>query len=116
MYDGIEYRGFGQERVESLAKYAGVPVWNGLTDGSHPTQVLADLLTIKEHTGKPLDQVRLAYLGDARNNVANSLLVGAAMMGMDFRAVAPKNVQPEKRLVSSVRKIAKDRRPDYRYG
>ncbi|MFH0726364.1 MAG: ornithine carbamoyltransferase [Pseudomonadota bacterium] len=107
MYDGIEYRGFGQERVESLAKYAGVPVWNGLTDESHPTQVLADLLTIKEHTDKPLHEVRFAYLGDARNNVANSLLVGAAMMGMDFRAVAPKNVQPEKRLVSSVRKIAK---------
>lgn len=107
MYDGIEYRGFGQERVEALAKYAGVPVWNGLTDESHPTQVLADFLTIREHTEKPLDKVSVAYLGDARNNVANSLLVGAAMMGMDFRAVAPPNVQPEKALVKTVREIAK---------
>jgi len=107
MYDGIEYRGFGQERVAALAKYAGVPVWNGLTDESHPTQVLADLLTMREHTEKPLDKVSIAYLGDARNNVANSLLVGAAVMGMDFRAVAPKNVQPEKALVKSVRDIAK---------
>jgi ornithine carbamoyltransferase len=106
MFDGIEYRGFGQERVEALAKYAGVPVWNGLTDESHPTQVLADLLTMREHAGKPLDRVGVAYLGDARNNVANSLLVGAALMGMDFRAVAPKNVQPEKALVKTVRNIA----------
>jgi ornithine carbamoyltransferase len=107
MYHGIEYRGFGQERVETLAKYAGVPVWNGLTDEAHPTQVLADLLTMKEAAQKPLDQVRFAFMGDARNNVANSLLIGAAIMGMDFRAVAPKKVQPKKTLVQSARKIAK---------
>ena len=78
MYDGIEYRGFGQAIIEELAAYAGVPVWNGLTDEYHPTQVLADLLTVMEHCDKPLDQIKLAYLGDARNNMGNSLLVGAA--------------------------------------
>jgi ornithine carbamoyltransferase len=86
MYDGIEYRGFGQDLVEELAKYANVPVWNGLTNEFHPTQVLADFLTMMEHTDKPLSQVSFAYLGDARNNMGNSLLVGAAKMGMDLSA------------------------------
>ena len=108
MYDGIEYRGFGQERVEQLAQYAGVPVWNGLTNEFHPTQILADLLTMMEHSDKPLRQVRLAYLGDARFNMGNSLLIGAAKMGMDFRVVAPKSLQPEPKLVELARAIAKD--------
>jgi ornithine carbamoyltransferase len=108
MYDGIEYRGFGQEIVEELAQYAGVPVWNGLTSEYHPTQVLADFQTMIEHSDKPLGQVSFAYLGDARNNMGNSLLVGAAKMGMDFRSVAPANVQPDKNLVSQAEKIAKE--------
>ncbi len=108
MYDGIEYRGYGQKRVEELARYAGVPVWNGLTDEFHPTQVLADLHTMVEHIDKPLHQVSLAYLGDARNNMGNSLLIGAAKMGMDFRAVAPKKVQPDVSLVSQASAIAKE--------
>jgi ornithine carbamoyltransferase len=106
MYDGIEYRGFGQEIVEELARFAGVPVWNGLTNEYHPTQVLADFQTMMEHSDKPLRQVSFAYLGDARNNMGNSLLVGAAKMGMDFRSVAPKAVQPHKELVSQAQKIA----------
>jgi ornithine carbamoyltransferase len=108
MYDGIEYRGFGQEIVEELARYAGVPVWNGLTNEFHPTQILADFLTMMEHSDKPLHQVSFAYLGDARNNMGNSLMVGAAKMGMDFRAVAPKSVQPEKKLVDQCRAIARE--------
>jgi len=107
MYDGIEYRGFGQERVEELAEYSGVPVWNGLTNEFHPTQVLADLLTMMEHSHKPLSQVTFAYLGDARNNMGNSLLVGAAKMGMDFRSVAPESVQPGPELVAQAQEIAK---------
>jgi ornithine carbamoyltransferase len=107
MYDGIEYRGFGQERVEELAAYAGVPVWNGLTTEFHPTQVLADLMTMIEHSDKPIRQVKFAYLGDARNNMGNSLLVGAAKMGMDYRSIAPESVQPEKDLVSKATEIAK---------
>jgi ornithine carbamoyltransferase len=107
MYDGIEYRGFGQAVVEELAKYAGVPVWNGLTNEFHPTQVLADFLTMMEHSDKPLSQVKFAYLGDARNNMGNSLLVGAAKMGMDFRSVAPKSVQPDKDLAKKAGEIAK---------
>jgi ornithine carbamoyltransferase len=107
MYDGIEYRGFEQERVEILAKYAGVPVWNGLTNEFHPTQVLADLLTMMEHSDKPLSQVKFAYLGDARNNMGNSLLVGAAKMGMDFRSVAPKSLQPHQELVAKAQEIAR---------
>jgi len=107
MYDGIEYRGFGQERVEILAQYAGVPVWNGLTNEYHPTQVLADLLTMREHSDKPLSQIKFAYLGDARNNMGNSLLVGAAKTGMDFRSVAPKSVQPDSELVAKAQEIAK---------
>ena len=108
MYDGIEYRGFGQEIVEELAQYAGVPIWNGLTNEYHPTQVLADFQTMIENSDKPLRQVSFAYLGDARNNMGNSLLVGAAKMGMDFRSVAPAAVQPHKELVSQAQKIAED--------
>jgi len=106
MYDGIEYRGFGQDIVEELAQYAGVPVWNGLTNEFHPTQVLADFLTMMEHADKPLNAVKFAYLGDARNNMGNSLLIGAAKMGMDFRSVAPKSVQSNEQLVEKARKIA----------
>ncbi len=94
-YDGIQYRGFGQERVEELANFSSVPVWNGLTDNAHPTQVLADFLTMKEHSGKELKDIKFAYLGDARNNMGNSLLIGAAKMGMDIRLIAPANLQPE---------------------
>lgn len=106
LYDGIEYRGFGQAIVEELAKYAGVPVWNGLTNEFHPTQILADLLTMMEHSDKPLHQISFAYCGDARNNMGNSLMVGAAKMGMDFRAVAPKQVWPNEELVAKCREIA----------
>jgi ornithine carbamoyltransferase len=106
MYDGIEYRGFGQERVETLAEFSGVPVWNGLTDEFHPTQVLADFLTMQEHLPKPLDEMRLCYLGDARNNMGNSLLIGAAKLGMDFRAAAPVSCQPDARLVKLATEIA----------
>jgi ornithine carbamoyltransferase len=106
MYDGIEYRGFAQEKIEILARHAGVPVWNGLTDEFHPTQVLADFLTMIEHSDKPLHQVRFSYLGDARNNMGNSLMVGAAKMGMDFRAVAPNRLQPDPKLTAEARKIA----------
>jgi ornithine carbamoyltransferase len=106
MYDGIEYRGFGQDIVEELAQYAGVPVWNGLTNEYHPTQVLADLMTMREHLDRPLNRMSFAYLGDARNNMGNSLLVGAAKMGMDFRIVAPRAVQPDKSLVSAAKQIA----------
>ena len=107
MYDGIEYRGFGQSIVEDLGAYAGVPVWNGLTDEFHPTQILADFLTMIEHgRGKHLHQISFAYLGDARNNMGNSLLVGAAKMGMDIRLVAPKEFWPEEQLVEECQAIA----------
>ncbi|MCF8260259.1 MAG: ornithine carbamoyltransferase [Melioribacteraceae bacterium] len=106
MYDGIEYRGYGQDIVEELGAYAGVPVWNGLTDEFHPTQVLADLLTIIEHSNKPLSEITLAYLGDARNNMGNSLLIGCAKMGMNFRAVAPKKLWPNEDLVKKAKEIA----------
>ena len=107
MYDGIEYRGFGQSIVEDLGAYAGVPVWNGLTDEFHPTQILADFLTMIEHgRGKHLHQISFAYLGDARNNMGNSLLVGAAKMGMDIRLVAPKAFWPEDHLVEDCQAIA----------
>lgn len=106
MYDGIEYRGFGQNIVEELGQYAGVPVWNGLTNEFHPTQILADFLTMKEHAEKPLEQVKFCYLGDARNNMGNSLMIGAAKMGMDFRAAAPKNCQPDDALVETAKAIA----------
>lgn len=106
LYDGIEYRGFGQEIVEELAQYAGVPVWNGLTNEFHPTQILADFMTMKEHSPKPLNKISFCYLGDARFNMGNSLMVGAAKMGMDFRAAAPVQYQPGKDLVKKCREIA----------
>ncbi|RKS84517.1 ornithine carbamoyltransferase [Orbus hercynius] len=107
MYDGIEYRGYGQEIVETLAKYAGVPVWNGLTTEAHPTQILADFMTMKEHIGdRELKTVKFAYLGDARNNMGNSLMEGAALMGMEVRLVAPKACQPEAALVKQCQDIA----------
>ena len=108
MYDGIEYRGFAQRTVEELAKYAGVPVWNGLTNEFHPTQILADFLTMSEHVDKPLREVSYAYLGDARFNMGNSLLVGGAKMGMDVRIVAPKALQPAEELVAECRKVAEE--------
>lgn len=106
MYDGIEYRGYGQEIVEELAKYAGVPVWNGLTNEFHPTQILADFMTMIEHSDKPLNQMSFCYLGDARYNMGNSLMVGAAKMGMDFRSAAPSGYQQGSELTSVCRKIA----------
>lgn len=107
MYDGIEYRGYGQKIVEELAKYAGVPVWNGLTTEFHPTQILADFLTMMEHCDKPLNKMSFCYLGDAKNNMGNSLMVGAAKMGMDFRAAAPKACWPSEELVIKCKEIAK---------
>lgn len=106
-YDGMEFRGFKQETVDILGKHAGIPVWNGLTDLYHPTQILADLLTISEHVDKPLNKVKFAFLGDARNNMGNSLMIGAAKMGMDFRAVAPKELFPSQDLVNEMNEIAK---------
>ncbi|MCF6365246.1 MAG: ornithine carbamoyltransferase [Bacteroidales bacterium] len=108
MYDGIEYRGFAQTTVQDLGDYAGVPVWNGLTNEFHPTQILADFMTMIEHSDKPLNKVKFAYMGDARNNMGNSLMVGAAKMGMDVRMVAPKSVQPEDKLVAQCNEIAKE--------
>ncbi len=108
MYDGIEYRGFDQATVEELAKHAGVPVWNGLTNEFHPTQILADFLTMTEHTDKPLNKVTFAYVGDARFNMGNSLMVGGAKMGMDVRIVAPKELQPDAELVATCKEIAKE--------
>jgi len=106
IYDGIEYRGFAQETVEILGQYAGVPVWNGLTDEFHPTQVLADALTMTEHSDKPLEQISYCYLGDARNNVGNSLMVGGCKLGMDVRLCAPKQLWPEDHLVETCRAVA----------
>jgi len=108
MYDGIEYRGYGQEVVEELAKFAGVPVWNGLTTQDHPTQILADFLTIKEHFEKPLSNIVFVYAGDGRNNMANALMIGAAKMGMDFRIVSPKHLFPEDTLVQKCNEVAKE--------
>ncbi|MDK9429643.1 ornithine carbamoyltransferase [Gallibacterium anatis] len=108
MYDAIQYRGYGQELVETLANYSGVPVWNGLTDEFHPTQILADFLTMLEHgKGKRLDQMKLAYLGDARNNMGNSFVEGAALMGLDLRLVGPKQFFPEQKLLDEVAEMAK---------
>jgi ornithine carbamoyltransferase len=107
MYDGIEYRGFGQSVVEELAAYAGVPVWNGLTDEFHPTQILADLMTMQEHSTKPLSEIKFCFLGDARNNMGNSYMVGAAKMGMDFRAAAPPACQPDQKLQEICMEIAR---------
>ncbi|WP_257293023.1 ornithine carbamoyltransferase, partial [Endozoicomonas sp. ONNA1] len=107
MYDGIEFRGHSQQHVEELAKYSGVPVWNGLTDDWHPTQVLADFLTMLEHgKGRPLSELKLCYAGDGRNNVANSLLVGCAKMGVDFRIAAPKGYTPAPELLNLCEPLA----------
>ncbi len=105
MFDGIEFRGFSQDTVDQLARYSGVPVWNGLTDMYHPTQVLADFLTIKEYRGS-LQGVTFAYVGDGRNNVANSLLIGGAKLGMHMRILSPKELFPEEELVSHVTSVA----------
>ena len=105
-YDGIEFRGKEQAHVETLAELSGVPVWNGLTDQWHPTQMLADQLTMIEHSGKPIQQIAFAYLGDARNNVANSLLISAALMGMDVRMVAPAQLQPEAEIIDAAHDLA----------
>lgn len=107
MFEGIEYRGFGQEIVEELAKYAGVPVWNGLTNEYHPTQMLADMLTIREHFGK-LKGIKLVYLGDARYNMGNSYMIACAKMGMDFVACAPKKYFPNEELVAQCQEYAKE--------
>ncbi len=104
-YDGIEYRGFSQKLVEDLACFSGVPVWNGLTDLYHPTQVLADLLTMREHIAKPLRGMKLCYVGDARNNMGNSLMIGCAKLGMDFVAIAPKALFPDEGLVARMRAL-----------
>ena len=108
MYDGIEFRGFAHKTVEEIAKHAGVPVWNGLTDEFHPTQILADFLTVTEHVDKPLHKVKLVFVGDARNNMGNSLMVGSAKMGMHFVALAPKVLFPNPKLVKQMREIAKE--------
>jgi len=108
MYEGIEYRGFGQAIVEELAEHAGVPVWNGLTNEYHPTQGLADILTMMEHSDKPLEQMAYCYLGDARNNMGNSLLVAGAKLGMDARLCAPQSCWPEAPLVEKCREIASE--------
>lgn len=107
-YDGIEYRGAAQETVETLARYAGVPVWNGLTDEWHPTQALCDAVTMLEHAGKPADEIAFAYLGDARFNMGNSLLVLGALMGMDVRIVAPEPLQPAEDVVAAAQAVASD--------
>jgi ornithine carbamoyltransferase len=107
-YDGIEFRGFSQSVVDELAKYSGIPVWNGLTDEYHPTQILADFLTIEEHVSKPLNKIKLVYCGDARNNMGNTLMIGSAKMGMHFVACAPKTLFPEKALVDEMKKLAKE--------
>lgn len=106
MYDGIEYRGFSQRTVEELAEYSGVPVWNGLTDEDHPTQVLADFLTAKEVLKKPYHEINFTYVGDGRNNVANALMQGAAIMGMTFHLVCPKELNPTDELLNRCKEIA----------
>jgi ornithine carbamoyltransferase len=106
MYHGIEYRGFGQSIVEELARSAGVPVWNGLTDEFHPTQVLADFLTMSEHTSKEIHEISFSYLGDARNNMGNSLMMGAAKLGMDVRLAAPRACWPDAGLVDRCRSLS----------
>ena len=105
-YDGIEYRGFGQDIVETLGAYAGVPVWNGLTTEFHPTQILADVLTMTEHSYKALPDISFTYLGDARNNMGNSLMIGGCKLGMDVRLCAPEHLWPEEHLVAQCREIA----------
>jgi ornithine carbamoyltransferase len=108
VYDGIEYRGFAQATVEELAEYAGVPVWNGLTDEYHPTQILADVLTMMEHSPKHLTEIAYCYLGDARNNMGNSLMVGGCKLGMEVRLCAPKELWPREDLVETCRGIANE--------
>lgn len=107
-YDGIEFRGFAQQTAEDLAKYSGVPVWNGLTDLYHPTQALADLMTLEEHAQKPLSQCKLAYVGDARNNVANSLMIICAKLGLRYAAVSPRELFPEAGLLAEMRDLARE--------
>ena len=107
-YDGIEYRGFAQKTVETLAEYAGVPVWNGLTDMWHPTQILADVLTMMEHSDKHLGEIAYTYMGDARNNVGNSLMVGGCKLGMDVRICAPENLWPEDQLIEQCKTFAEE--------
>ena len=107
MFDGIEYRGFGQQIVEDLYRYSGIPVWNGLTNEFHPTQILADLLTIREHFGT-LKDIKLVYMGDARYNMGNSLMVGCAKLGMHFVACAPEKYQPGAELISACQEIAQE--------
>lgn len=107
-YDAIEFRGFKQESVDILAKHSGVPVWNGLTDKYHPTQVLADLMTIQQNVRKPLEKVIFTYIGDGRNNMANSLLVAGSIMGMDVRIISPKSLLPEENLIKEAKQIAKE--------
>ena len=107
-FDGIEYRGFAQESVEILAKYSGVPVWNGLTDEFHPTQIIADVLTMTEHSDKHLTDIAFCYLGDARNNMGNSLMVGGCKLGMDVRLCAPEHLWPDEALTKACREIAED--------
>lgn len=107
MFDGIEYRGFAQETVEKLARYSGVPVWNGLTDSDHPTQILADFLTMKEQFGE-LKGLKLAFVGDGRNNMANSLMIGATKVGIHFTILAPKSLWPEEELVETCKEYAKE--------
>ncbi|MBD2809798.1 ornithine carbamoyltransferase [Xenorhabdus sp. Vera] len=106
LYDGIQYRGYRQQIVETLAQYAGVPVWNGLTDEFHPTQLLADLLTMQEHSQKLLSEIKFSYLGDARNNMGNTMLEAAALTGMDLRLIAPKACWPDADLVEGCQKLA----------
>ena len=109
MFDGIEFRGFSHQTVEELARYAGVPVWNGLTDKFHPTQILADFLTIEEHVGS-LKNTKLVFVGDGRNNMANSLMIGSAIMGVDFRILAPRELFPEQELIDKANNLARESR------
>ncbi len=106
-YDGIEYRGYKQSLIEDLAKYSGVPVWNGLTDEFHPTQILADLLTIQEHIFKPYEDIKIVFVGDARNNMGNSWMIACAKLGMHFVALAPKSLWPKPKLVKQMQDLAK---------
>jgi ornithine carbamoyltransferase len=108
MYDAIEYRGFSQEDVDILAEYAGVPIWNGLTDEFHPTQILADFLTMQEHSHKPLSQIAFCFLGDSGNNMGNSLMIGAAKMGMDVRMAGPRDCWPHQEMIEAAQGIAQE--------
>jgi ornithine carbamoyltransferase len=108
MYDAIEYRGFSQEDVDILAQYAGVPIWNGLTDEFHPTQILADFLTMQEHSHKPLSQIAYCFLGDSGNNMGNSLMIGASKMGMDVRLAGPKDCWPDQEMIETAQAAARE--------